>query len=91
MDGKLVLRSATFRAHLKDCARILSANCIGKVQGEKTFASKVLNGVYHDEAQQFTPVLKEERHALCRTHGQLREAGPRHRTEGHPHQRIEEY
>ena len=50
-NGSLVMRAATIRAHLKDCARVLSAQWIGKIQGERSFATKVLNGVYPDPMQ----------------------------------------
>jgi len=59
-DGKLVLRSAAFRAHIKDCARIISSLYVGKIEGEKSFSVRVMNGVYHDEKAPFTPILKED-------------------------------
>src|SRR5262245_13053104 len=34
VDGKIVLRPDTFRAHLKDCAGVISAQYMGRVQGE---------------------------------------------------------
>src|SRR5437867_7288930 len=45
VDGKLVLRAATLKAHLKDCARVLSAQYIGSIQGERSFSTRVINGV----------------------------------------------
>lgn len=41
-DG-LVMRGGTMKAHIKDCARILSTFSIGKIEGEKSFAVRVLN------------------------------------------------
>lgn len=48
-DQQCVLRAATVRAHVKDCARVISAQFIGKKEGERAFSTRVLNGVYHDE------------------------------------------
>jgi hypothetical protein len=59
-NGVLVQRAATVRAHMKDCARILSAQYIGKIQGERSFSTKVLNGVYPDERQYWLPILRPE-------------------------------
>jgi hypothetical protein len=57
----LALRSATFRAHMKDCARTVSSLYVGKIEGERSFSSRVLNGVYHDEVAEFTPITKADR------------------------------
>lgn len=43
--GGLVIRAATIRAHFKDCARQLMATQ-GRIQGEKGFAQRVINGLY---------------------------------------------
>jgi hypothetical protein len=61
-DGKriLALRTATFRAHFKDCARTLSSLYVGKVEGERSFSSRVVNGVYHDEKTPWTPITKAD-------------------------------
>lgn len=53
---RLVMRGGTMRAHLKDCARILSSLYVGKIQGEKSFAVKVVNSVYVDEY--WVPILR---------------------------------
>jgi len=55
-DGKLAMRAATVRAHIKDCARVLSAQAISRIKGERAFSTKVINGVYHDEAQYWLPI-----------------------------------
>lgn len=47
--GNLVMRYSTVRAHIKDCARVLSAQFIGRMQGERAFSTRVINGVYLDE------------------------------------------
>jgi len=46
VNDHCVLRASTFRSHIKDCARILSAQFIGKIQGERSFSTRVINGVY---------------------------------------------
>lgn len=56
----LVVRAATFRAHLKDCARVLSAQWIGKIQGERAFSTRVINGVYPDPKQYWVPILRPD-------------------------------
>ncbi len=47
--GVLALRAATVRAHIKDMARKISRHHIGKIKGESSFATKVINCVYYDE------------------------------------------
>lgn len=56
-EGSLCVRSATVRAHIKDCARVLSGQYVGKIQGERSFATRIINGVYLDETQYWLPVL----------------------------------
>ena len=58
--GALCVRSATVRAHIKDCARVLSGQWVGKIQGERSFATRVINGVYLDETQYWLPILDSE-------------------------------
>jgi hypothetical protein len=58
--GALSLRAATIRAHYKDCARVLSAQFIGRIQGERSFATRVINGVYHDERQYWIPICRQD-------------------------------
>ena len=59
-DKGLVLRAATIRAHLKDCARVLSSLYIGKIKGERSFATKVVNGLYPDERHYWIPILRPD-------------------------------
>jgi len=56
-DGVLVLRAGTIRAHMKDCARVLSSLYVGKIQGERSFATRVINGVYLDESKYWITIL----------------------------------
>ena len=61
-DGSLVLRASTFRSHIKDCARTISSQLIGKLpqKGERSFSTRVLNGLYHDESVYWVPILDSE-------------------------------
>lgn len=56
--GTLLLRAATFRAHIKDCSRVLSTNYIGRAEGEKSFSSRVMNCVYEDPKMYWVPILR---------------------------------
>ncbi len=58
-DGQLVMRAGTVKAHIKDCARVISAQAVGKIKGERSFATKVINGVYQDEKQYWLPLLRQ--------------------------------
>lgn len=57
-DGALVMRYGTIRAHIKDCARVLSAQYVGRIQGERAFSTRVINGVYLDERTYWVPILR---------------------------------
>ena len=59
-EGHLVMRAGTIRAHLKDCARVLSAQFIGRIDGERAFSTRVINGVYPDERQYWIPILRTD-------------------------------
>jgi hypothetical protein len=58
VDGVLVVRAATIRAHLKDCARVISAQFMDRIKGERAFSTRVINGVYLDEQQYWIPILR---------------------------------
>jgi hypothetical protein len=47
-------------AHLKDCARVLSAQFVGKIDGERAFSTRVINGVYLDERQYWLPIRRPD-------------------------------
>src|SRR6185503_6035801 len=51
-------RSSTVKAHLKDIARVLSNQYIGRLEGERAFSTRVINGVYLD--QYWIPILRQE-------------------------------
>jgi hypothetical protein len=57
-DGACVMRAATVKAHIKDCARVLSAQFIGRIQGERAFSTRVINGVYVDEQTYWLPIRR---------------------------------
>jgi len=59
-DGHLVMRYSTVRAHIKDCARVLSAQFVGRVQGERAFSTRVINGVYLDEREYWLPLHRPD-------------------------------
>jgi hypothetical protein len=60
VDGHLAQRAATIKAHLKDCAKVLSAQYIGNVRGERAFSTRVINGVYPDPKMYWIPVRRPD-------------------------------
>lgn len=46
VNGALVVRMATVKAHLKDCAYQIQTYLAGYVQGDKSLRAKVANGIY---------------------------------------------
>jgi hypothetical protein len=58
--GALVMRAATVRAHIKDCARVLSAQFIGRIENERAFSTRVVNAVYLDERVYWIPIQRED-------------------------------
>jgi hypothetical protein len=58
--GALVMRAATMRAHIKDCARVLSAQFVGRIQGERAFSTRVINGVYLDKQEYWLPLHRPD-------------------------------
>lgn len=60
VEGGLALRAATFRAHIKDCARQLSSLWIGKIEKERSFSVKVINGVYYPPEVYWVPILNQD-------------------------------
>jgi hypothetical protein len=59
-DGHLVERYGTVKAHAKDCARVLSSQYIGKIDGEKAFSTRIANGLYLDPAQYWLPIQRPD-------------------------------
>ncbi len=60
VNGNLVVREDTVRAHLKDCARSVSAQFVGKIKGERSFATRVVNGLYLDSMTEFIPITRHD-------------------------------
>jgi hypothetical protein len=53
------VRYDTLRAHIKDCARVVSGHT-GREKGERSFATKAVNGLYTDARQYWVPVLRPD-------------------------------
>jgi hypothetical protein len=68
--GVLVMRAATIRAHLKDCARVISAQWMPKVKGERAFSTRVINGLYPDPAAYWVPVLRPDGSPITKHDGE---------------------
>jgi hypothetical protein len=59
-NGHLVMRASTVKAHIKDCARVLSAQFVGRIQGERAFSTRVINGVYLDETAYWLQICRPD-------------------------------
>jgi len=60
MQGVCCVRMATIRAHIKDCASVLSSLYIGKISGEKSFAVRMKNAIYYPPEVYWVPILKAD-------------------------------
>lgn len=58
--GVLVVRAGTIKAHIKDKARRVSSYLVGKIEGERSFATRVINTVYPDPSQYWVPILRQD-------------------------------
>jgi hypothetical protein len=58
-NGGLVMRGATVRAHFKDCARVVNAMYVGKIEKEKSLQWKIVNGLYLPSEEYWIPILKD--------------------------------
>jgi hypothetical protein len=80
-EGTLVMRAATVRAHIKDAARVLSAQYIGKIKGERAFSTRVINGVYEDPGMYWIPIRRPDGSPVVSADGTIDKAvhvrGPR--------------
>lgn len=56
--GLLVMRAATVKAHIKDCARVISNQVVGRIKGERAFSTRVINGVYPHTDQYWIPIRR---------------------------------
>lgn len=73
LEGQRViaLRQETIRAHLKDCASVLSAQFIGKVEKERSFAVKFKNGVYLDPRTRWLPLRRPDGSVITKPDGEI--------------------
>jgi hypothetical protein len=46
VEGRLAVRAATIRAHIKDCCSQVQNQLIGRIRGERNFTTRVKNGLY---------------------------------------------
>jgi hypothetical protein len=70
-DGALVMRAGTVKAHIKDCARVLSAQYVGRIENERAFSTRVTNAVYPDERQYWIPVRRPNGTPITEADGAL--------------------
>lgn len=73
-EGVLCMRASTIRAHLKDCARVLSAQYMPKVKGERAFSTRVINGLYPDETVYWVPIRRLDGTPVTKHDGELDKA-----------------
>lgn len=59
-EGCCTVRAATIKAHIKDCSRVISNQYVGRIEGERAFSTRVINGVYPDERVYWVPVLRPD-------------------------------
>lgn len=58
-EGTLRERFDTLRAHVKDCARVISGY-VGREKGERSFAVKTVNALYVAETPYWVPILRPD-------------------------------
>lgn len=79
--GGLVQRAGTVRAHYKDCSRVLSAQFVGRIEGERAFSTRVINGVYLDKREYWLPIRRPDGSPVTEADGTFDKAihvrGPR--------------
>jgi hypothetical protein len=68
--GLCTMRAATIKAHLKDCARRLSART-GRIEGEAAFSTKVINYVYPAPAPYWVPIVRPEGEPVTKQDGEM--------------------
>jgi hypothetical protein len=57
--GQIVMGARTVRAHIKDCARVLSAQLYPRLDNQRAFSTRVINGVYVDKTTYWLQVRRE--------------------------------
>lgn len=68
--GQLVFRYSTIRAHIKDCARVISAQFVSKRKGERAFSTRVINGVYLDKREYWIPIRRDDGTPVTKADGE---------------------
>jgi hypothetical protein len=74
INGGLVMRASTIRAHIKDCASVLSSLYVGKIEREKSFSVKVKNAVYWPPDKYWIPILTQDGQPVTEASGVLERA-----------------
>jgi hypothetical protein len=77
VEGGLVMRMSTVRAHFKDCGRVMSSLYYGKPgktekgqESERSFNVRVLNGLYYPPDSYWVPILDQaDEKPLTDSHG----------------------
>ena len=69
-EGVCVMRAATVKAHLKDCARVISNQYVGRLANERAFSTRVINGVYHDPTVYWIPILRPDGTSVAKHDGE---------------------
>lgn len=59
-QDRIVQRYNTVRAHIKDCSRVISAQYTGRIKGERTFSTRVINGVYLPPEEYWIPIQRPD-------------------------------
>jgi hypothetical protein len=67
----LAVRMATIKAHIKDCASVLSSLYIGKIEKEKSFAVRMKNGIYYPPEVYWVPMLRHDGTRVTQADGTL--------------------
>lgn len=63
------VRAATIKAHLKDCARVMSG-MLGREKGERAFSTRVVNDLYPDPVRYWIPVLRPDGNPVTKHDGE---------------------
>jgi len=79
VNNHLVVRSDNIRAHIKECARIVTWHYVGYVQGEKSLTARTKNCVYIDDY--FIQILRPDGKLVADQDGRITKpihtSGPR--------------
>src|SRR5262249_10885428 len=60
VNGQIVNRAGTWRAHFKDCGRQVSAQFVAGQRGTRAFSTRVVNGLYIPNEQYWIPLLRAD-------------------------------